>query len=143
MATDDEVIEQARRRQAHGNDTEIDRYRLRAAERREQQMVTKEMPLDGNLLVVRKVTLTANDEAEYAINPEVAQALNEWWDEKLALAMQSETVLDPIGFVLAEASSDAREEMHAEVNKVDDQIKELRAKVGEQALVIAELRGEL
>jgi hypothetical protein len=43
---DDEVIEQARLRQAHGNETELDRWRLRTAARREEQAMTRNTDTD-------------------------------------------------------------------------------------------------
>lgn len=111
--SDDKLIEQARLRKVHGHDNELDRHRLRAAERREQ-LGTKEMPLDGNLLVVRKVTFNANGDAEYTIKPEIAQVLNEWWDEKLELAMGQDTVLDPIGYAIGESRNEMRKEFRRE-----------------------------
>lgn len=151
--SDNDDIAAARQRVAMGTANDLDHWRVQRAEQREQ-MVTKEMPLDGNLLVVRKVTFTPSGEPEYGINPEVAEVLNSWWDEKMSLAMSSELVLDPIGYAIGEMRNQTRSEMRAEVSKLakkldlllynhEGQLEELRAKIEEQRVIIAELRGEL
>jgi len=46
--TDEELIEQARRRQVNGHDDALDRWRLRVAARREERSMQRESKLDTN-----------------------------------------------------------------------------------------------
>src|SRR5262249_40538628 len=79
-------------------------------------MVTKEMPIDGNLLVVRKVTFNADGDAEYGINPEVADVLNEWFIASFDTRAQ-ETVISVMGDALGETRVELRNEMRKEFRR--------------------------
>jgi len=142
--TEDE-IEQSKRRVEMGAGDDIDQHRLRAAERREQ-IVRKEMPLDGNLLVVRKIRFDANGNAEYGINPEVADALNAWFDTCFDERAR-ETVIAPMGEALGEIRAELRKSWRQEigdaVTKLHSEVEQLKRRIEEQNVVIAELRGEL
>jgi hypothetical protein len=96
-------------------------------------------------------TTSPDGNPEYSINPEIAEVLNQWWDEKLAHAMQSETVLDPIGYAIGEMSSELRNDFQTahkdHVGVVDLLLKyemnRHKAEVEQMSREIAELRGEV
>jgi len=155
MATEDKLVEAARRRIADDSGDDLDRHRVRAAERQER-MVTKEMPLDA-LTIVRKVTFNAQGDAEYMIDPAGAEMLNAWWDEKLDLAWGGVLVED-IGAVMGETRAELRKEWRAqiadEISKLTKTVdalmhfemkehERLKSVVEQMGREIAELRGEL
>ena len=133
MSTDEELIEQARTAERMGHVNDLDKWRLRRAEQREQ-MVQKKLPIDA-ITLVRKITFNAQGDAEYTIDPEVAAVLNEWWHNNHNLAMRDIVYPD-----LAWAMDQREDQMRRDLREQDEKLKQT---VENLRLEIAELRGEL
>jgi hypothetical protein len=112
--TDDKLIEAARLRHAHGNATELDEWRLRAAERREQRTMARE--------------------TSSALDTGSAEAWNEWFVERFDEAVRSRGLLEDVGEVMGTTAAELREEyterLHAlelTVARLEGELKGLRA----------------
>ena len=116
----DDVTEQARSRIANGHGDALDEWRVKHAE----QVVTKDARLD--LSTVYKTNAHAQVAAQYE-TPSDAN-WNEWFARSFDARMKAEWV-DAIGDMVAEVSSELREEirrLQIEVAELRGELKALR-----------------
>jgi len=126
--TEHDEIEQAQMRKANGHDTELDRWRLRVAERREDKtMVRNTHTLDTD--------------------PNAAEGWNAWFTERFDECVR-ERLIEDVGEVLgttaAELRADYTERLHQlelTVARLEGELKGLRKAKGDDA-VAAELVGD-
>jgi hypothetical protein len=106
---DDELLEQARLRAANGNDTSLDRWRLRAAERREERTMTR----DTNALDT---------------SPGSAEAWNEWFTECFDDAVRTR-LIESIGEAMAETAAELRADYSERLRELELQIARLEGEL--------------
>jgi hypothetical protein len=106
MSEHDE-IEQSLRRIALGHGDELDHWRARAAQRREER------------------TMSRNDNDP---DPNAGEAWNRWFDDRFDAVMKAQWV-DDIGGTIAEARRDMRDEFKTQLHKLELEVAELRGEL--------------
>jgi len=118
---DDEMVEQARRRQLNGHDDEIDRWRMRVAERREEKTMAR-------------TTLDTNS----------AEAWGAWFTERFDEAVR-ERLIEDVGEVLGTTAAELRADYTAKMHQLELTVARLEGELkgrmakGDDAIVAAKL----
>jgi hypothetical protein len=129
MATDDELIERARRRVAMGSDDAIDHHRLRAAERRER-VIRKDMHATDTVFVTNDDALVEDQTVrEGYIYQDLADALTVMGDGlRNQFRAENETITKNLAAMIHDFLQRQSEENNR-LRALENELAELRGQV--------------
>jgi hypothetical protein len=123
--SDDAAMFGARMRQAAGTDDDLDRHRLRAAER-QQQPVTKDF--GGADVVYKQLDDALQPPAPETMSPEDSAGWNAWFARSFDAEMKAKWV-DAISDVIGETSRDLRTDFEKQIHRLEREVSELRGEM--------------